>query len=192
MAIDIYKQTAVHELGHVVIAYYFEYAVNYTSFAKAVPGEGETEIVWTPDNEVINILTVQILASERKRLLLMDQKQLYNLTNRFIMVMVAGTAAEIYCEKKESGSTTITNVNGLDSDFIDVFLQNLKAIGISYEKDLVQKSSEVVLGMFSKEIYWRAVDELSDRLLLKADHRLNRIEIEEYLLNAGLMNERGV
>ena len=182
MAIDILKQTAIHEIGHVVMAYYFDYSVNYTSFDKALPGEGKTEISWKPDNQIINMLINPILASERVSLMSADADALFNLTKKFIMIMTAGTAAEVIYEKKNLGSTSITNINGADNDFISIFIDSLKSIGFEVEDSLVNQCFQVPLSLFTKDSFWNALDYLSDLLLSNQAHRLDKSEIKNYLV----------
>ena len=186
MAIDILKQTAVHEIGHVIMAYHFNYSVNFTSIDKAIPGEGKTEISWKPDNIVINLLTNPLFSKERESLKNADEDDLFSLTKKFIMVMSAGTAAEVIYEKKETGATAIGNINGADNDFIADFLDNLTSIGFGSDPMLVNQCFQTPLSLFGKDEYWKALDELADLLLSKDDHRLGKQEIEEYLTNAGL------
>lgn len=184
MAIDILKQTAIHETGHVIMAYYFGYAVNYISVDKAVPEEGRTEVLWTPDNQIVKTLLHPYLASERPTLLRHGQEYLINFAKRFIMTMVAGTAAEAVYQQKAEGASTIDSINGVDNDTIFDFIASLNSIGVACNHDLVGELFSVVMGLLRSEEKWLTLDGLSDLLLSKSNHTLQRREIENYFAEA--------
>lgn len=187
MGIDIFKQTSVHEIGHVLMAYHFKYAVNYTMWEKASPGEGKTEISWKPDHKRINILlNPSIFPHEMAYLIDKHFGEISILIEKYIMIATAGTAAEVNNEIETLGTTSINALNAFDNDDIVNFLDQLRPIGIDINDSFVNECFVNSRKLFLGDKYLKAIEYLSELLLSKPDHRLGKAEIEDYLAAAQL------
>jgi hypothetical protein len=54
MSQELLERTAVHEAGHIVMAYLLGYSCNFTDCSAMTPGEGRSEIKWTPIHQLVN------------------------------------------------------------------------------------------------------------------------------------------
>lgn len=127
--LDILKRTAIHESGHVIVAYYYGYVVNYSCIDVANPGMGQSEILWSPDHQVINVIINPMFSAERASVLAIHRDMLSGLIGRFVTVNVAGTAAEIYLEERMNLETTVNELNAGDNDLIVDFLMDCIVLG---------------------------------------------------------------
>lgn len=186
MSTELLQQSAIHEAGHIIMAHYFGHSINFTSIDKEIPGEGKTSISWGTDQPLINILTKPALIADRQKLQNIDKEYLIGLANQFIMVLCAGTAAEAVYETQNSGSTSITSLNGSDNDTIADFIDALSSIGITLPDDVVLKNYQMVFGFLSKSAFSAAIMELSDKIVSATNHQLNAAELKEFFSNISL------
>ena len=187
MSTELIKRAAIHEAGHVVMAYFNRYRCNFTDCSAAKPGEGKTEISWAPIHTYVNmILNYQSFKTEIAESAKKGGPDLNSwleeFLKQFLLVLCSGTAAEIIYDKKNSRTPTNT-INGADSDTIATFLDGIVFFDIVADQKDVQQAFDVSVGLLQRDELWSAVEIIADQLVSRPNHRLMGTEIESLLVS---------
>jgi hypothetical protein len=187
MSKELIERTAVHEAGHVTMAYYFRRSCNYTDCSLMVPGQGSTEVIWSPDHKYINILThPKLFHVEIKALSGIPESYFMGLLDNFLSICSAGSAAEIIYD--EENSRPIADcINGADNDAIANFIDGLGLLGIKIDDVTVQIAFQATLHFLRLESLRKSVNELTNAILNSPGYRLEKADIEAILQRIGFI-----
>lgn len=177
---ELLKIAAIHEAGHVLLAYLYGLKINSVVLETLVPGEGVTSISWGKDQKTISILTKPIFRDERRGLLMLGKNNLLILANKFIGILCAGTAAEGAYEMQQSGTSSINSINGMDNDQIADFVDALAELEIIISDEDILKRFRIVYGILSQPEYFSSILKLAEKILESNDRSLNADELANF------------
>jgi hypothetical protein len=163
------------------MAYLLGYSCNFTNCSTMIPGEGKSEIKWTPVHQLVNMfLNPNLFHMEIKSLSGFSAENANKLLDGFLLVCMAGTAAEIVYDEDNS-RTPVESINGKDADMIGDFINGIAMYGHQMEEDLIQKDFAVAHAFLKQNPQRNAVKILTERILSSPGYKLEKNQIESIL-----------
>lgn len=181
MSRELIERTAIHEAGHVVMAYYFGYRCKYSDCSNERPGEGTTATSYGEDQQLINML--QHYTSFRHELNLLisqDKERAKAFFSRLVLILSAGTAAEITSDN-ETDKIPPDQLNAADGECIGTFMDGLNEFGLNILESEVIIGMSASIGLFKDLVLWSTVKGVAELILSKANLHVDQQEIEAYL-----------
>lgn len=180
------KRAAFHESGHIVCAYFVQWAA---SDVKLTITNGRTQNAVTTYNFLEDIRIVQVLENPNSlSSLTEDEKERFQgvLINRCVSLLGGPIAEALFLNGVDFIGKIEIDIRGPDS--IRSFNLERLNFNIFKERNLVQNQLKDVTNILKMPIFWDSISKLADNILSAKGYQINQSKIEEILNETGLIN----
>lgn len=181
---------AYHESGHVVLAYFSNYACDSLKLDVTDPGAGQAKMNYGQDlmliRSIINSKTDKNLFNN---LDISVKSKSPEIANIIATILLAGSAAEatFLNDRKVNGNMAV-EISGPDLVYVDNVHYFLSLIDPTHNTNYINDKLLQVLSLMNTTEIWKAIDALAKEILSQDNYQIARAQIEKTLTQCGFFD----
>ncbi|WP_166925037.1 hypothetical protein [Flavobacterium poyangense] len=184
---EIYKKTAHHESGHIIMGFLNDYSCEETEILSN--GDGKTRFNY--GNDLLTIAAITNCKNDPEIFNDLPQSVKLNCPEvafKSSLVLVAGSIAEsIYLNNGISGDEMDVEIAGPDLVRIENIDFLLSQIDRNHKANFIPKMMHTTMTLFADETIWNATTILAEALFEKENRKLSKSEIDAILEDCGFI-----